>query len=108
LIADPLNCTLRLNMIFHFFFLHKQVERKLFRRQLLGLSSLCDAVFIQVLDRTGPLILNLDGTPSLWFTWFSWVYFISVIDNTQITISNHSFSNLLYHLHYFNSFIRSL
>jgi hypothetical protein len=27
------------------------------------MSSLWDAVFIQVLDRTGPLMLNLNGTP---------------------------------------------
>jgi hypothetical protein len=27
------------------------------------MSSLWDAVFIQVLDRTGPLTLNLSGTP---------------------------------------------
>jgi hypothetical protein len=29
----------------------------------LGMFSLWDAVFIQVLDRTGPLMLNLSGTP---------------------------------------------
>jgi hypothetical protein len=39
--------------------MHKQVERKLFRWELLGMSSSWDAVFIQVLDRTGPLMLNL-------------------------------------------------
>jgi hypothetical protein len=27
------------------------------------MSSLWDAMFIQVLDHTGPLILNLSGTP---------------------------------------------
>jgi hypothetical protein len=28
--------------------------------------SLWDALFIQVLDRTGPLMLNLSGTPYIW------------------------------------------
>jgi hypothetical protein len=29
----------------------------------LGIYTLRDEVFIQVLDRTGPLMLNLSGTP---------------------------------------------
>jgi hypothetical protein len=30
------------------------------------MSSLWDAVFIQVLDRTGPLMLHLSGTPYIY------------------------------------------
>jgi hypothetical protein len=31
------------------------------------MSSLWDAVFIQGVDRTGPLLLNLSGTPYVWY-----------------------------------------
>jgi hypothetical protein len=31
------------------------------------MSSLWNAVFIQVLDRTGALTLNLSGTPYTWY-----------------------------------------
>jgi hypothetical protein len=30
------------------------------------MPSLCDAVFVQVLDRTGPLMPNLSGTPYIY------------------------------------------
>jgi hypothetical protein len=42
--------------------------KKTFRWQFLGMSSLWDPVFIQVLDRTGTLMLNLSATPSTWST----------------------------------------
>jgi phosphosulfolactate phosphohydrolase-like enzyme len=40
------------------------------------MSSLWDTVFIQVLDRTGPLMLNLSGAPDV--TYCSKKYLFSV------------------------------
>jgi hypothetical protein len=69
LIANPLNCTLRLYVIFLLFLtsfdfsLYTNKLKENFSVIILGMSSLWDVVFIQVLDRTGPLMLNLSRTP---------------------------------------------
>jgi hypothetical protein len=68
LIAGPLTCTLRPNVIFHFFvtnfafslFTNKLKEN--FSVIIIGNVFSMDAVVVQVLDRTDPLMLNLKGT----------------------------------------------
>jgi hypothetical protein len=49
------------------------------------MSSLWDAVFIQVLDRTGPLMLNVSGTPC---TYSSMAIYHGASDKSRCGVSS--------------------